>query len=59
MTLTTRVLRRLPFRWPVAVGLAAIVALVVVSGIVPSTSGGFLAQVTNATNTAGTAPYFT
>lgn len=59
MTPTSRVIRRLSFRWPAAVGLAAIVALVITFGIVPSTSGGFLAQVTNTTNTAGTAPYFT
>lgn len=59
MTLSTRVIRRLSFSWPAAVGLAAIVALVIAFGIVPSTSGGFLAQVTNTTNTAGTAPYFT
>lgn len=59
MTLTIRAVRRLSFRWPVVVGLAAIVGLVITFGIVPSTSGGFLAQVTNTTNTAGTASYFT
>ena len=59
MTPSARVLRRLSVGWPGAVGLAVIVALVIASGIVPSTSGGFLAQVANTTNTAGTATYFT
>ncbi|MFE4948721.1 LamG domain-containing protein [Leifsonia sp. NPDC056665] len=59
MTPTARVIRRLSVGWPGAVGLAVIVAVAIVFGVVPSTSGGFLAQVANTTNTAGTAPYFT
>ncbi|QHK19761.1 hypothetical protein GU243_08495 [Pseudarthrobacter psychrotolerans] len=42
---------------------AAALALALVTGlaalVVPPTSGGYLARVTNSTNTSGTAPYFT
>lgn len=42
---------------------AAALALALVIGLaaltIPSTSGGYLARITNSTNTSGTAPYFT
>lgn len=47
-------------RSPVTVALAVAVALgAAVAGLVPGASGGYTARITNSTNTAASAPYFT
>jgi hypothetical protein len=51
--------RRPALRAAMAAGLLVLVALCVATELIPSTSGAYVAKLTNSTDTAATAPYFT